>query len=118
MTEPTGRWSEFITAVNCPDDEIDLARAALLIAGTEYEEIDVDRWVGEIDRLARGAPAIDLSAPPREAIEILSGYFAETLGFHGNRQEYADPRNSFLNDVIERRTGIPITLSLVYAEIG
>jgi len=56
--------------------------------------------------------------PPRERIIALNEYLFDELGFRGNRDAYYDPRNSYFNDVLDRRLGIPITLSLVYLEIG
>jgi regulator of sirC expression with transglutaminase-like and TPR domain len=100
------------------DRGIDLALAALRIATIEYKQLDARRWLAELDDLA--ARARDL-APADDEESLLEGVddalFREA-GFHGNDAAYYDPRNSFLNDVLARRTGIPITLSVVYIEVA
>lgn len=99
-------------------EELDLAEGALLIAQTEYPDLDIGRYLARLDRMAEEAQAgfggPDLSA----ALRRLNVYLFEEQGFRGNTEDYYDPRNSFLNDVLERRTGIPITLSVVYMEVG
>jgi len=99
--------------------EIDLARACLLIAADAYPGLDVDRYLGEIERLAARLRA---RLPPgggaEEWVLALNQFLFDDLGYSGNAGNYYDPRNSFLNEVLERRTGIPITLSVLYLEIG
>ena len=102
-----------------PDDHIDLAEAALLVAAEEYPELDVSAYLGHLDGLAdnlRRRLAPDL--PVQQQIEALNRYLFEELGFRPNPADYYDPRNSFLNDVLDRRLGIPLTLSIVYIEVG
>ncbi len=109
-----------------PDAEIDLAEAALVIAQEEYPDLDVTAYLRVLERLGDGARcrvgAAAISARgglgPREVIGVLNRYLYDECGFRGNREAYYDPRNSFLNEVLDRRTGIPITLSLVYMEVG
>jgi regulator of sirC expression with transglutaminase-like and TPR domain len=111
----------FKEMVSRPDHGIDLASAALLIALDEYPNLNVQKYLCRIDTLASKIRAhIDFPVEdrPMEAIETINRYLFQTEGFHGNLENYYDPRNSFLNDVLDRRTGIPITLSLVYMEIG
>ena len=101
------------------DEDIDLAEAALVIAAEEYDSLDIDYYLGRLDALAAdealaGAPASD----PSERVSQLNRYLFDTCGFSGNRDQYEDPRNSFLNEVLERRSGIPISLALVYMEVG
>jgi regulator of sirC expression with transglutaminase-like and TPR domain len=110
------RWKEVVAG---PEEEIDLAEAALLIAAHEYPGLDVLAYLRRLHELAstlkhrlRG----DIS--PADSVVALNHYLFEELGFCGNTQDYYDPRNSFLNDVLDRRRGIPITLSIVYVEIG
>ena len=110
------RWKEIVAG---PEEEIDLAEAALLIAAPEYPGLDVLAYrrrlqdLGiELKRRLRG----DIS--PADSIGALNRYLFEELGFCGNTQDYYDPRNSFLNEVLDRRLGIPITLSIVYVEVG
>jgi len=98
---------------------MDLSRAALLVAKEEYPALDVARYLARLDTMARealgGAPS---GGDPREAIQALNAYLFQRQGFRGNNNDYYDPRNSFLNEVLDRRTGIPLTLSLVYMEVG
>ena len=102
-----------------PDAEIDLALAALLIAQEEYPELDVRTWLDQLDAMATEVKKrLRPDIAPAEAAGVLSGWLAGEQGFRGNQDEYYDPRNSFLNDVLERRTGIPISLSVVYVAVG
>lgn len=109
----------FVRAVDLPDHAIHLATAALLIARDAYPDLDINRYLAELDEMAGGVrPRIEAATSPDEIIEILNRYLFDELGFIGNREDYYNPRNSFLNDVLDRRIGIPITLSVVYIEIG
>ena len=101
------------------DARIDLARGCLMIAQDAYPGLDVDRYLGEIERMAirlRGRTPQDASA--EERVVALNQFLYEDLGFWGNTEDYYDPRNSYLNEVIDRKTGIPITLSILYMEVG
>lgn len=101
------------------DSRIDLSRACLLIAQDAYPDLDVDHYLGEIERLAeRLRRQLPASVGTEERIVALNQFLYEDLGFWGNTEAYYDPRNSYLNDVIERKTGIPITLSILYMELG
>jgi len=96
-----------------------LAKSALLIARVEYPRLDIQHQLGLLDSLAAAAARrIDANAEPLVAINQLSEYLFDEVGFGGNQEDYYDPRNSFLNDVLLRRVGIPITLSLVCIEVG
>jgi regulator of sirC expression with transglutaminase-like and TPR domain len=102
----------FAHAVARPDAEIDLAAAALLIAEREYPGLNVAAYLGRLDELAarcrrRGG---DVAA--------VRALLFDELGFRGNTADYYDARNSFLSDVMDRRIGIPITLSVVFLEVG
>ncbi len=100
-------------------EPVPLARGALLIAKEEYPALDVDHYLNRITELAREAePTVHAGGDTVERIQLLSHFLFEQKGFHGNRDEYSDPRNSFLNDVLERHKGIPITLSVIYLEVG
>lgn len=98
----------------------DLVSAALAIARVEYPALDTDAYVTAIDRLGATARARleGITRSPGDAIAALNEYLYEEEGFSGNRDNYDDPRNSFLNEVIERRTGIPISLAVVYMEVA
>ena len=101
------------------DAAIDVAEAALWIAASEYPSLDVSACLERFDALAAAAlerVPTDLAADERVA--LLNQFLFDDCGFRGNDRDYFDPKNSFLNDVLERRTGLPITLSLVYVEIA
>jgi regulator of sirC expression with transglutaminase-like and TPR domain len=104
--------------VSRPDGRLDLARAALTIARWEYPTLEVDAYLERLDGLARGVDGSRRSTDPLGRLHRLREYLFVEQGFSGNREDYYDPRNSFLNDVLERRRGIPITLSLVLIEVG
>lgn len=105
---------ELVALASSPDDEIDLARAALLIATIEYPRLDIERELAVLDSLAAAASRrMGEGTDPLYRVNTLSEYLLEEAGFHGNQDGYYDPGNSFLNDVLTRRTGIPISLSLV-----
>src|SRR5439155_5550758 len=94
------------------DDSIDLARVLLLIAAEEYPRIDLDAYLTRLDELADGVrPRLSGDEGPTAVLAAINGYLYRDLGFRGNAEQYDDPRNSFLNEVIDRRTAIPITLS-------
>ncbi len=108
---------QFALAAGC--DEIDLAQMALLIAAAEYPDLDTAEELRALDSLAAGASrSLGQETDPLARANALSEYLFDEVGFSGNREDYYDPRNSFLNEVLSRRLGIPITLSLVYIEVG
>jgi regulator of sirC expression with transglutaminase-like and TPR domain len=101
------------------DASIDLASAALAIARTEYPRLDVSYYVGRLEALAGQVRGRMRSNPTaREAIALLNRVLFDEEGLRGNRDDYYDPRNSFLNDVLDRKLGIPITLSVIYMEVA
>jgi|SRR5579871_944524 len=100
-------------------EPVPLARGALLIAKEEYPDLDVEHYLDRIAALAgQAGPIVAAGADTVERVQMLSNFLCGEQGFAGNREEYGDPRNSYLNEVIERRLGIPITLSVLYLEIG
>jgi len=102
---------------NTPVSEPDVFDEAMRIARVEYPDLDIARCRTTLDEFARDGRAL-VKARGRKGVEQFNAYFFDMLGFHGNADDYYDPRNSYLNDVIERRTGIPITLTAVYCEVG
>lgn len=101
------------------DDAIDLVEGALLIAKSANAEVDIEHYRARIESLARqlhSRIAEDESTAVR--IGLLNEFLFEELGFGPNAEDYYDPRNSYLNEVLDRRTGIPLTLSILYIEIG
>lgn len=100
-------------------EPVPLARGALLIAKEEYPTLDVKKYLDALVALARRAePMVRSGANTVERIQHLSHFLFEEQGFAGNTEEFNDPRNSFLNDVIDRRLGIPISLSVIYMDVG
>ncbi|MBD0301506.1 MAG: SirB1 family protein [Tolypothrix sp. T3-bin4] len=109
----------FYQEIQQPDENIDLAKAALYIAQEEYPDIDVDQYLNVLDTMATEAKKrLPIGRYPLRVIQNLNQYLYDDLGFAGNKKDYYDPRNSFFNDVIDRRLGIPITLALVYIEVA
>jgi regulator of sirC expression with transglutaminase-like and TPR domain len=99
--------------------EMSLAEGALLIAAEEYKDLNVDAYLERIDAMGMElARRLRSDISTTEALIALNRYVFDELGFSGNADDYYDPRNSFLNDVIDRRLGIPITLAVLYIEIG
>ncbi len=102
-----------------PSEMIPLAEAALLIAAEDYPGLDVPSYLAKIDALANAVrPAVAGAEDTRAAGAILAQFLYEGEGFHGNPDDYYDPRNSFLNEVLDRHIGIPITLSILYMEVA
>ena len=105
--DPTGG---FAALVEGPESALPLDEAALLIADHAYPELDVAAQLARLDALA-----LSCFAPTLDA--LVEHLFVDE-NFHGNADDYYDPRNSFLNDVLDRRVGIPITLSVLTMEVG
>ncbi len=107
-------------ALRLPESESRLDVLALLIARLEYPELDTEAYLRRLDELAaRVAAGAELDgAPPLSVISVLNRCLFDEEKFQGNVDGYYDPRNSFLNDVLDRRTGIPITVSMVYMEVA
>jgi regulator of sirC expression with transglutaminase-like and TPR domain len=100
-----------------PAAPLDLAELAFLLARDEYPDFDVEAGLAELNAMAHEARAYvrgDLKA----RVEGLCRYLFHEMGFRGNVQDYYDPRNSYLNQVVERRTGIPISLSALVMTVG
>ena len=110
--------AELGRAMDEPGD--DLAAAALAIARVEYPALDAVGYLERLDRMGveAGARVDRAGAQGHDAIRVLNEYLYDEQRFTGNRDRYDDPRNSFLNEVLERRTGIPITLAVVYLEVA
>ncbi|HXN85248.1 MAG TPA: tetratricopeptide repeat protein [Candidatus Binataceae bacterium] len=100
-------------------EPVPMARGALLIAQEEYPALDLEKYMDKLAAIAREAElVVRMGNDTIEKIQLLSHFLFEQKGFEGNRDDYTDPRNSFLNEVIDRRRGIPISLSVLYIEIG
>jgi regulator of sirC expression with transglutaminase-like and TPR domain len=110
---------EFRQAVNGPDAALDLAQAALAIARNDYPDLNIAAYISRLDRLS--AQVLRRLGPVpnvHQSIAALNHVLFEDEGYQGNRDDYFDPKNSFLNEVIDRKRGIPITLSVLYIEIA
>ncbi len=102
-----------------PDAELDLARAALLVAREQYPQLPVELYLARLDQLAEEVrDRLDQETAPPVVLQELLATLYERHGFRGNRDAYYDPRNSFLNDVLDRRLGIPLTLGIVLLEVA
>ncbi len=113
------RPTTFEQLAELPDECVDVARGAALIARDTYARLDVERLLARFDDMAAPLAARDLAVlSPTEQADTLSNYVYGQLGFRGNEQDYYDPKNSLLPDVLDRKLGIPITLALVYCEIA
>jgi regulator of sirC expression with transglutaminase-like and TPR domain len=97
----------------------DLVRISLEIARDAYPDLDIDRYLGKIEALTnRVRDRCAAGAKTRSVLGQINWVLFVEEGFRGNTEDYYDPRNSYLNEVIDRKTGIPITLSVLYATIA
>lgn len=100
-----------------PEAPLDLAELSLQLAREEYPTLDVEAYLSELDGMAHEARA-NLRGSLTQRVKGLCRYLFHDMGFRGNQQDYYDARNSYFNDVLDRRTGIPITLSAVAITVG
>ena len=109
----------FREMVSRREDEIDLAAAALLIAREHNPNLPVEKYLNRMKLMANVVRLrLGDSPEPKEMVEGINNHLFNGEGFGGNEADYYDPRNSFLNEVIDRRRGIPITLSILYLEVA
>lgn len=102
-----------------PEVDLDLARASLLVAKEQYAQLPVERYLTRLDQLAEEVKdRLDEETAPLLVLQELLQSLYVRHGFKGNREAYYDPRNSFLNDVLDRRLGIPLSLGMVLLEVG
>ncbi len=119
MNTPDTDKKAFTTLLNQPDGNISLAQAALMIARLEYPDLNINDYLSKINSLAEEINnRLPASANAAEILKQLNHVLFIEKGYGGNTDSYYDPRNSFLNDVIERKLGIPISLSILYIELG
>lgn len=113
------RYSAFRQVVEQPEEKIDLCKAALAIATSEYPDLNIEEWLARLEEIAT-AVELRLGAEKNHyrILAAINTVLFKEMGYQGNRDDYYDPRNSFLNEVIERRRGIPITLSVLYIEVA
>ncbi len=116
MTPQAERFGQMVSG---PDEAINLAEAALLIASEEYPGLDIAAYLARLDEMAATlSRRLRADISPADTIVALNRFLFDEHGFSGNAADYYDPRHSFLNDVLDRKRGIPLTLALVYMEIG
>jgi len=109
----------FTALMTSSTEPIDLEAGAFLIAKAAYPDLDVQTSQRQIENMvAVLKPRLEKDIPPRQAIQTISEYLFNELGFTGNTRDYYDPANSFLHHVLTRRIGIPISLSLLYLLIA
>ena len=115
----TDSLTQFLAEIDREDRDINLAKAALYVAQIEYPDLDLDRY---LELLATMATEVSQKLPntryPLKVIQIINQYLYTEHTFYGNEQDYYNPKNSFLNDVLDLQTGIPLTLAIVYLEIA
>jgi regulator of sirC expression with transglutaminase-like and TPR domain len=116
MNNPLER---FLTEIDRLDRDIDVPTAALYIAQVEYPDLEIERYQTDLANMAQAiAQRLPADRYPLKIIQTIDEYLYDELGFHGNELDYYNPCNSLLSDVIDRRTGIPITLAVIYLEIA
>ena len=116
---PTSARARFTEIARLPDERIELAEAALWIAAEEQPGLDPSPWLARLDELGlRLRPRLTGLDDDLDRVSELTSFLSDEVGLRGNFDDYYDPRNSFLNEVLDRGLGIPITLALVYMEVG
>ncbi|HUZ78130.1 MAG TPA: transglutaminase-like domain-containing protein [Chloroflexota bacterium] len=116
---PRGPRASFAELMRQPEERFTVGEAALAVAAAEYPDLDVEHYLAVLEEMGGEAKSrLRRARSADETVRLFSHFVMEELDFHGNREEFEDPRNSFLNDVIDRRTGIPITLAVICMEVG
>jgi regulator of sirC expression with transglutaminase-like and TPR domain len=109
----------FEELIQVPEEQLNLAAVALALAQDVYPGLDRGDYLQRLEHMAEAVRgSLPADAGPMQTLGRLNAYLFQEQGFRGNREDYADPRNSYLNEVLDRRLGIPITLSLVYLEVA
>jgi regulator of sirC expression with transglutaminase-like and TPR domain len=115
-SQAKNQFERFLTQ---PDKQINLAQAALMVARLEYPDLDINTYMQRIHQLAAEIRSTLPENPnAAETLSRLNQVLFTEKGYEGNSSHYYDPRNSFLNDVIDRKLGIPISLSILYMELA
>jgi regulator of sirC expression with transglutaminase-like and TPR domain len=110
---------ELVKVLSAKEGKVDLLHAALLIARLDNDELDIDVYRREVDRMAHKiAGRLAKDGDDKAKLVALNKYLFEERGFHGSRGDYYNRANSYLNEVLDDREGLPITLSVVYIELG
>ena len=119
MMVPEDIRADFVQSLNRPDEALELARVALLVAAESDLEVDID---GELRQLEGWAEELRSRLAPDlnnlQKLARLRSFVFDDLGFRGDRRDYYSPSNSLLHEVMKRRRGIPLTLSILFMELG
>ncbi len=119
MTDPDEPSGDFADLVQRPDESLELARAALVVAARCDPNVDVD---GELVKLDQWAAELSRRIDPEwnnlQRLARLRAFLFEELGFRGDRTDYFSPSNSLLHEVFDRRLGLPLTLGIIMLELG
>jgi regulator of sirC expression with transglutaminase-like and TPR domain len=119
MDLESGTKDLFAGAVERPDHQIDLLEAALVLASDEYPGLPVEDYLEYVDELVAALEwKLDGAHSPEHKVSRLNQFLFSDLAFEGNEEDYYDPRNNFLNEVLDRRLGVPVSLSLVMIGVG
>lgn len=119
LTHPMVARERFRRIVELPDRMIDLTEAALVIALEEYPSLQLDQYLEQIDEWADAIrDRIEGSSDIERIVAEINHFLFEQEGFHGEADDYYDPRNTYLNEVLDRHAGLPIALSILYIEIS
>jgi len=119
MVSPVVQEFAALVSPEIEDEQIDLLKASLTIAKLEYPELDVEDYRRRVGALADRVKArVGRLTDSLETLSIINEVLFGDEGFKGNAGDYYDPKNSFFNDVLDRKLGIPITLSVLYMEVA
>ena len=119
MGSPENIRDDFVRAVRRPEPTLDLARAALLVAAESDPRVDVDGQLHTLDSWAAQLRArLEPDWNNLQKLARLRNFVFEELGFRGDSKDYFSPSNSLLHEVMERRLGVPLTLSIIFMELG
>jgi serine protease Do len=112
-------YDELKRVLDGPEDKIDLIHAALLLAKLDNDEVDVEAYRAEVEHMAKkAAEGLPKDAADEARLKALNAFFFEKRGFHGSRGDYYNRSNSYLNEVIDDREGLPITLCVLYMDLA
>lgn len=110
---------EFEEAVSGEDEDIDLARAALVASRIEHPDLELEPILDSLNALAARAVArFSPFSDPLEQVQVLNSVLIDDFGLRGASKNYYDPRNSYLNEILERKIGIPVSLAILYMSVG
>jgi len=116
-----GVEAELAKALKGKEEQIDLLRTALLVSKLDNDELDIEAYVGTVERMARDVKEMIAKADCKDGrakLELLNKYLFVENGYHGSRNDYYNRSNSYMNEVLDDREGLPITLSVLYIEIA